>query len=197
MFKAFLAAFAFLSFFTVAQANAPLDRQIQATVEVIESTGHGSGFVLDRTHIVTAKHVAVHGKEFMIKFYDGTIASGKVVWMSETTDLAIIETSVQSNIEPATVSCRKIEAGEPITIVGYPLMLPLSIEHGYVMSGELFDANGIKTIVLDAMLLPGNSGGPVFDAQGKVIGTADMTVDGHDLGFMVPIPQEMCDAKRT
>lgn len=193
MFKTLFAATAFLSFFAVAQAS-DLTKEMNVTVEVMDATGHGSGVILPNHLILTAKHVIDHVKNPTIKYSDGTLASGKVVWMSKTTDLALVQTSVPGSLEPATVSCRKLDVGEPVTIVGYPVVLPISIEHGYVMSAAI-QVKGINVVPLDALLLPGNSGGPVFDANDNVIGIADMTIEGHDLGFMVPIPQEICDAK--
>lgn len=134
------------------------------------------------------------GNDFFIVFADGTRASGKVIKLMPKWDLALIATSVSSGIPRATLNCNQLHSGDSVTVVGYPLSLPLSITYGHVMSPELVPDAPRPLIALDDMLLPGNSGGPVFDANGAVIGIADMTMNSHDLGMMVPVRGTICNA---
>lgn len=157
--------------------------------------GHGSGVVLQDGTILTANHVAEKlGNDFFIVFADGTRASGKVIKLMPKWDLALIATSVSSGIPRATLNCNQLHSGDSVTVIGYPGPLPLSVTYGRIMSPEIFIAKGFPEIVINALIIPGNSGGPVFDANGDLIGIANLGAESHDLGMMVPVRGTICNA---
>lgn len=159
--------------------------------------GHGSGVVLQDGTILTANHVATElGDIFFVVFADGTRASGKVLKQMPEWDMALVATSVSSAIPRSTLNCNQLHSGDSVTVIGYPIDLPLSVTYGHIMTPELLKATltPAPEIALNVLILPGNSGGPVFDAQGNLIGMANLGAKQHDLGMMVPVRGTICNA---
>ena len=174
--------------FAGATVNDLLGLERQATVRLDIPNGHGSGVIIDNGKILTAAHVVGRWGKTLITLEDGTERIGIVDWISPTADLATVTFKAPHGARFAAPACRDLEQGEPVTVLGYPLKLPLSVTRGVVMSTEEVDTgDGPPLIAIDAVLLPGNSGGPVFDSQGQVIGIADKAPEGGAFGLMIPV----------
>jgi serine protease Do len=138
----------------------------------------GSGVIWRDGLIVTNAHVAV-GKVHGIELFDGRKAEGRLLARDPGTDLAAIEVDVQGVSTAAVRSASELRAGEMVIAVGNPWD-----GEGAVSAGILHRAAGKQPVVFaDIRLAPGNSGGPLADANGNVIGINSAIF--HGLGCAV------------
>src|SRR5579884_2214258 len=164
-----------------------------------QSQATGSGFVVDKKgDIVTNQHVVSGASSVKVSFDDGSTATGKVVGSDASTDVAVVRVSVDaSKLHPLSLgTSRGLAPGSPVVAIGGPFGLPDSITSGIISAtGRTIDApNGAAitgAIQTDAPINHGNSGGPLIDANGRVIGVTsqiDSESGGSDgVGFAVPI----------
>jgi serine protease Do len=125
----------------------------------------GSGVIWSEGLIVTNAHVAV-GNVNSLEFFDGRKAQGRLLARDTDTDLAAISVDVNCMAAAAVRSSRRLRAGEMVIAVGNPWD-----GDGAVSAGILHRAAGTQPVIFaDIRLAPGNSGGPLADAQGNVIG---------------------------
>ena len=160
--------------------------------------GMGSGFIVDSNgYILTNAHVIGDGvyDKITVSLIDGTTEEGKVLWYDTTLDLAVIK--IEKTGLPAVElgDSDKLIVGEPVVAIGNPMTLDLerTVTDGIVsgLNRSITFENGttIKPLIqTNASINSGNSGGPLFNAEGKVIGinTAKMS-SAEGLGFSIPI----------
>ena len=145
--------------------------------------GSGSGFLISADGlIVTNKHVAGSGKGMMVKFTDGTQRSAEVVAIDDEQDLALIRVKSDTPFSFVQLSAYdNPKDGSNVIIMGYPsperFGYTVKTTQGAVASGN--NPRGGYDITLDARANPGNSGGPVYDNLGHVMGvlSAGTTTD--------------------
>ncbi|HWA31514.1 MAG TPA: DegQ family serine endoprotease [Rhizomicrobium sp.] len=154
----------------------------------------GSGFVIDKSgYIVTNNHVVQDGKKITVKFPDGREFAAKLIGTDPATDVALIK--VKSDKPLPTVEFgddRQVRVGDWVIAVGNPFGLSNTVTAGIVSSIGRDVGNGPYTdfIQIDAPINRGNSGGPTFDIQGKVIGMNTMifSPSGGSVGIGFAIP---------
>lgn len=146
----------------------------RSTVQVVPGNGRGSGLIAraDGT-IVTNAHV-VHGRRAKIVFDDGRELDGEVVAKARERDLAAIKVDARDLPAAEFRDIRTLRAGELVLAVGNPLDLVGALTSGIVHSVD----RAARKVVADLTLLPGNSGGPLADAHGRVVGVNSMVVNG-------------------
>lgn len=162
----------------------------------------GTGFVINtRGDIVTNEHVISGATSINVQFQDGTSASAKVVGQDPSTDLAVIHVSVPvSQLHPLTIGrAETAQVGEPVLAIGTPFGYTESASAGIVsgLGREITAPNGFtiaNAIQTDAAVNHGNSGGPLLNQAGQVIGInaqiADSGVDANvGVAFAVPMDQ--------
>lgn len=169
-------------------------------------TGRGSGFIYDRNgHIITNAHVVNGANQIYITFNDGYVAEARLVAQDNYSDLAVlkVDTSVNRLIPLTLADSDNVRVGQRAIAIGNPWGLQGSMTVGIVSavgrqldSAELIDASALpgfqnpRIIQIDATLSPGNSGGPLLNSNGQVIGvnTAIRTTSGNfeGVGFSVP-----------
>lgn len=165
-----------------------------------EATATGSGFVLDTDgSIVTCAHVVSDATAITVRLADGTSAKGTLVGADTTTDLAIVHVEVPSaRLHPLPLgSAGSVAVGQPVLAVGDPFGFEGSASAGIVsgLEREIESPSGwtiTDAIQTDAALNHGNSGGPLLDVSGRVIGvSAQIASSGVDanvgVAFAVPI----------
>lgn len=158
----------------------------------------GSGFIVDPNgYIVTNAHVIGDGKydKITVSLIDGSTEVGEVLWYDTTLDLAIVKINKTGLPAVEFGNSDDLKVGEPVVAIGNPMTLDLerTVTQGIVsgLNRSVAFENGTviePLIQTDASINSGNSGGPLFNAEGKVIGinTAKMnTAEG--LGFSIPI----------
>lgn len=154
-------------------------------------SGGGTGFVLnDEGLIATNHHVVRDHRNIRVKFKDGTFASAVYrVIVDEPADLAVLR--VETDNEPPTVrmgNSDDITVGERAISIGNPLGLEHTLTDGIVSARRVYQ--GRPMIQMSTPVSPGNSGGPLFNAQGRVIGVTTAVVGmgfGQNLNLAVPI----------
>jgi S1-C subfamily serine protease len=173
--------------------------QLKESVVLIETDlGLGSGFVYDtKGHIVTNHHVIQSAETIQVTFLDGNITSAEIVGTDIYSDLAVIKVDpTATTLHPVVLGkSSELTVGEPVAAMGNPFGLSDTLTVGIVSSLErtLDGAGGyviIDIIQIDAAVNPGNSGGPLVNIKGQVVGvnTAIQSETGTftGIGFAVP-----------
>jgi S1-C subfamily serine protease len=164
--------------------------------------GIGSGVIIDdRGDILTSLHVVADADDIQLTFADGTQSSAQIAAIQEENDIAVLQASQPpAQIVPATLGNPNVmSVGDEAYVVGHPLGLYGSMSAG-VISGfdrsfERPNSNQILDglIQIDAAVNPGNSGGPLLNRAGQVIGIVTGLVNPTEqnvfigIGFAVPI----------
>jgi putative serine protease PepD len=163
-----------------------------------ESQAEGSGFVIDTDgHIVTNQHVVDGASAIQVTFSDGRTASAKVVGTDRSTDVAVIKVDApKSELHPLTFAdSAGLQVGDGVVAIGSPFGLEGTVTTGIVSALDRtieapnnFTISG--AIQTDAAINHGNSGGPLLDSAGHVIGInsqIESDSGGNDgIGFAVP-----------
>jgi putative serine protease PepD len=178
------------------QSQAPFGRPQSS-----QSTATGSGFVVDKQgDIVTAAHVVENATSITVKFQDGTTRKATVLGTDKATDVAVLKVDTSGlTLHPlAFGSSSSLRVGDSVAAIGDPFGYERSFSTGIVsgLDRTIQAPNGFTVahaVQTDTALNPGNSGGPMLDANGKVIGIVDqIATDGSadqssGVGFAVPI----------
>ncbi|UNE53654.1 Do family serine endopeptidase [Bartonella machadoae] len=181
----------FSDFFT------PKDGQKDSQFQKMRSLG--SGFVIDaqRGLIVTNYHVIVDADDIEVNFTDGTKLKAKLLGKDSKTDLAILQVDAGSKKLKAVRfgDSEKARIGDWVMAIGNPYGFGGSVTVG-IISARNRDLNAgpyDNFIQTDAAINRGNSGGPLFDRKGEVIGinTAIISPSGGSIGIGFAIPSEM------
>jgi S1-C subfamily serine protease len=182
----------------VVAASAP------AVVKVTAGEGErdvrlGSGFLVDRRgRVLTNAHVVAEDRPVRITFDDGTEAGAELLGRDESTDLAVLRaTTVADGVRPLPLGeSARLAVGDPVVAIGNPFGLERTATTGIVsaLKRVITAPNGFEiqnVIQTDAAINRGNSGGPLLDARGRVIGINSQIATGSGgndgIGFAVPI----------
>jgi putative serine protease PepD len=174
---------------------------VDITAKGVSSSGTGTGFVIDTGgNIVTAAHVVDQASSVTVTLEDGTTRSATVVSKDGATDVALLKIDASGmTLHPLKLgSSSSLGVGDEVAAIGDPFGYQRSISTGIVSGVDrtVHAPNGFTVghaIQTDAAVNPGNSGGPLLNASGQVIGIVDQiaTNGGADqssgVGFAVPI----------
>ncbi len=190
----------------------PLEPQIYALLRpsVVQITtvsnsadqgrGVGAGVVIDLNgSILTAYHVVIDSPTVTVRFFDGSSARGTVTQTLPDRDLAVVTViNLPSGVEAATLA-GGVQQGDLVLAIGSPFSFEGSVSSGIVSAiGRSFiiDKTGqvLKNMIqFDAAVNPGNSGGPLVDRNGRVVGIVSGIFNPTNsrvfigIGFAVPI----------
>lgn len=172
----------------------------------------GSGLAIDYQHIITALHVVDGSRGIEVTFRNGEQVFADVVAIDRRTDLAMLRMRKRPVVGLDDLRKRDFDAeplvhGETLAAIGHPLGLEWSVTGGHYngLRDPQHDALkrfGIKVdcqlIQVDVAVNPGNSGGPIIDLQGRIVGLADSIVNpaiANDIGFGIygPIMYEFIE----
>ncbi len=159
----------------------------------------GSGFVIDKDgHIVTNYHVIQGATAVEVRFSNDDTLTATIVGSDPSTDLALLKVSAPpSALTPLVLAdSEQVEVGDPVVAIGNPFGLERTVTAGIVsaLQRAVTAPNGFQidhVIQTDAPINSGNSGGPLLDDQGRVIGVNSQIQTGGGsgnvgIGFAVP-----------
>lgn len=160
------------------------------------SEGQGSGFLIDtQGDIVTNNHVVNGATSVTVKFSTGKTTTASIVGTDSADDLALIKVNASevSGITPLQLAnSSTVEVGQPAIAIGSPYGLQNTLTTGVIsgLNRSFTDSAGNMTgmIQTDAPLSPGNSGGPLLNINGEVIGVntaIEAQTPSNDLGFAI------------
>jgi serine protease Do len=162
-----------------------------------ETVSLGSGFIIDPAGwIVTNDHVVADATRIRVTLYDGTTLGGRVVGRDARMDLALVKVEAHRPLRAvAWGRSDEVRIGDWVLTIGNPFGLVNSVAAG-IVSGrnrDLHTGPYDEYIQTDAAMNTGNSGGPMFDMSGRVIGidTAIYTQTGGSVGVGFAIPSSL------
>lgn len=162
-------------------ANRIYNTVIQSVVRISDGTNTiGSGYVYDsQGHVVTAHHVTAELSNIYVIFEDGQISRASLIGSSETSDISVLLIHNQLDVSPVMMAdSRDIQIGEAVIAIGSPFDLSGTVTSGIISQidraeiiGDEVDSRLISNLIqFDAPANSGNSGGPLFNIDGDVIG---------------------------
>jgi serine protease Do len=164
-----------------------------AVVSVVQQNGSGSGIIIRADGvIITNAHVVGDSPTVQVGLADGRLLDGRVLGGDPTVDVAVVRVEARDLPVAPLGDADRLEVGQAAIAIGNPLGLERTVTSG-VVSAVNRNPRGLGLeglIQTDAAISPGNSGGPLLDSQGRVIGinTAVIRAPGAEgLGFAIPI----------
>jgi serine protease Do len=172
---------------------------VQIRVGRGRAQGSGSGFILNAGRIVTNAHVVSSGETsgdgaLSIESWDGQTRPARVLKIDRRRDLALV--SVEGiTVTPGTLASRPAQPGQPVIAVGNPLGFVGAISSGVVHRvGAIRGLGPTLWIQADLRLAPGNSGGPLADLHGEVVGINSMIAGGLALAIPAQAVQRFVES---
>jgi S1-C subfamily serine protease len=143
-----------------------------AVVKVMRPNGLGSGVSLPGGVVLTAAHVVTGATTVSLKLTDGKTVGAEVMWASPAHDVALLRTD--ASIPAARLSCDEASVGDEVRAVGAPLGVEFISSFGRI-AGKSRPIGQVKSVlVTDITTINGNSGGPLFNSAGEVVGISSM-----------------------
>jgi len=172
---------------------------VSVTVITEDGGGTGSGFVIQENGLIlTNNHVIENAVAVSVTLKDGTELPAEILGRDPSTDVALLRVAVRTSPAVGLGDSDQVRIGEPAIVIGSPFGFDQSLTAGYISalgrtlrSGDEYGTEIDHVIQTDAAVNPGNSGGPLLNAEGEVIGitTAIFSTGGgfEGIGFAVPI----------
>lgn len=167
-----------------------VEEAIKSVVTIRTDSGQGTGFIIhNEGYIVTNAHVLADESGRLATgiralTYEQDIIIAEFIGYDSTLDIALL--SISGNYNKLELGdSNKVQIGEKVIAIGNPLGLQFSVTGGIVSAVHREGINGLEIYIqTDAALNPGNSGGPLINKQGKVIGINNFKIGaGESLGF--------------
>jgi serine protease Do len=167
-----------------AELKAAADRLRRITVRVrTPGMGEGSGVIWSRSGLVVSNAHVARASQLEIELWDGRVLEGRVHWRDPRRDLALL--TIPATGLPVAVpgKVERLQPGEIVLALGHPFglanALSLGVIHGLAGTGRN------RWIRADIRLAPGNSGGPLANVAGEVIGLNTLVAGG--LAHAIPV----------
>jgi len=161
-----------------------IDKSIKSIVNIRTDVAQGTGFIISPDgYIVTNAHVLSGAREAEAITSDYEIKELSLIGYNLTLDLALLKISGNHDYLELENS-DNVRVGEKVIAIGNPLGLSFSVSEGIVSGIHRLGMNGIPAYIqTDASLNPGNSGGPLINTNGKVIGINNFKARAENIGF--------------
>lgn len=162
-----------------------IEEVIKGVVSVGTDKSAGTGFIVHAGgYIVTNAHVVQDAQFVRILAYDSSLYEATVIKSDPTADLALLK--INGLFSPLDfASSDSVVIGEKVIAIGNPLGLSFTVTEGIVSAVDREGPNGLRSYIqTDVTLNPGNSGGPLIDSEGNVIGVNNFKIgNAEGLGF--------------
>jgi len=160
----------------------------------VPTRGEGSGFIVSSDGVIlTNAHVVKDAKEVTVKLTDRRELKAKVLGMDPKTDIAVLKVQAKDLPVVAIGQDTELKVGEWVLAIGSPFGFENTVTAGVVSAKgrSLPDDSAVPFIQTDVAVNPGNSGGPLFNARGQVVGVNaqiySRTGGYQGLSFSIPI----------
>ena len=161
-----------------------IEESIPSVVTIKTDVAQGTGFIIHKDgYIVTNAHVLSGAKFANAITYEQEILPMDLIGYNQELDIALLK--IEGGYTPLKLGdSDKVDVGERVIAIGNPLGLSFSVTEGIVSAVNRDAGQGIPAYIqTDAALNPGNSGGPLIDVEGEVIGINNFKVTGDNIGF--------------
>jgi serine protease Do len=166
-----------------------LERVRESVVGVRAGTGLGTGWIaLENGLVVTNVHVVGYAERVTVRADGSSDTPALVVYADTKLDIAFLmpEAPLGRPAIPLAASAQAVQ-GQPVVAVGHPFGFTFTVTEG-ILSATSREVAGVTYLQTDAALNPGNSGGPLVDRDGRVLGVNTFGVArAQNLGFAVPV----------
>jgi serine protease Do len=156
-----------------------------------ERRSSGSGFIIRQDgYLVTNAHVVADVERIQVKLADGRKFEGRMVGVDDRVDLALVKIEATGLPAAALGDSNKLRVGEFVMALGHPFGLEQTVSFGIVSrkgAPLTVAAPGFEFIQTDAAVNPGNSGGPLINMAGEVVGVNSMAARNGTIGFAIPV----------
>lgn len=162
-----------------------IEEAVKGVVSIKTDRSAGSGFIVNSEgYVVTNAHVISKAQNVKVLLYDGRLVSAKIIGGDGTRDVALLKIEGEYSALGLADSDRA-QVGKKVIAIGNPLGLSFTVTEGIISAVDREGPNGLSEYIqTDVSLNPGNSGGPLIDTQGKVIGMNNFKVgSAESLGF--------------
>jgi len=166
-----------------------ISEAVYGVVSVLTEDGQGSGVVYsDDGYIVTNYHVVKQASNIEVLFSDGARVDAALIGADTINDVALIQVGRTGLHELEFGNSNDVKIGEKVIAVGNPLGLSFSVTEGIISAKDRVIKEGAAGLIqIDAPVNPGNSGGPLLNTDGEVIGIVNAKLQGYEgLGFAIP-----------
>jgi S1-C subfamily serine protease len=164
----------------------PIEKVIKATVKIItkldDATGLGSGFFFATGRVLTNHHVIEDARSIEVYLADGRHVPGKVLAIDDRYDAAIVGVELSTHPMLSIAKSNAVHVGDEIAAVGFPRFRTISATatFGRISSTDrIFEDN--PCFQIDLTINHGNSGGPLVDKSGRVIGINTFSLREFDI----------------
>lgn len=157
----------------------------------------GSGFIADENgYIITNLHVIKNATQIEVIAFDENIYEAKIVGSDEATDIAILKIETKDKLYPAIFgNSDEVLVGQWVMAIGNPFGLGSSVSKGIVsaISRKISDNQYDEFIQTDVQINQGNSGGPLFDTNGELVGVNCLLFSetGKNMGISFAVPSNI------
>jgi len=165
--------------------SAVVEEAVKGVVAVLTESSIGSGFIINPDgYIVTNYHVIERGNLVKVLTYDKKIIPAELIGTDKLRDLALLKIEGEYDYLKLGDS-DKLQVGRKVIAIGNPHGLSFTVTEGIISALDREGPNGIEEYIqTDVSLNPGNSGGPLVDTKGEVIGINNFKIGGAEsLGF--------------
>ena len=173
--------------------NEPAARLRSSVAQIVNgNVGLGAAIAWSDGMFVTSAHV-IRSPRITVVTPEGRRVPGELVWQERRRDVALVRAPGAAMPPVRTADPSSLRPGSLVMAIGHPFGLVDAVSTGVLQSvGELpldfeFEGRTLRWVQADLRLGPGNSGGPLADAEGRVIGVAAMIVAG--IALAVPTPE--------
>lgn len=166
-----------------------IEQYREVVIQIATPYSTGTGFYLkDYNLVVTNEHIVRDNREVILQGGDLEKRLARVLYIDQTYDLAFLEMPDGAGLPAVQLATgREVHQGDPIIAVGHPFGLKYSATQG-IISNTLHKSGNVNYYQHDAALNPGNSGGPLINHAGEVVGVNTFIIQaGDNIGFSLPV----------
>ena len=177
--------FSLLKASTSADFSGIIEDAVKSVVTVKTDVSQGTGFIIhDQGYIITNAHVLSGGTRLLVSDYEQNDFETQFIGYNSEFDVALLK--IEGDFKKLSLdNSNNVQIGEKVIAIGNPLGLQFSVSEGIVSGIHRIGINNVEAYIqTDAALNPGNSGGPLINKQGNVIGINNFKISGGEsLGF--------------